>query len=1432
MSWEILRLMKGNTRFWSLRLLCLSFCILLATSAKSQSVCDNISNPGNLVLSSGNSCAPVNFQWFVQWDVAGGDALDVRFVVDWDDGNPEEVIPVTCVGNDCEATVTHLYPTGEDQCLYSPRVRVQVDGVLCDNEQEQTNFKVWDVDNEAGAELIITPNVYRVCVGNSSLVTMEDNSNWNCTPPTISSNLNNADRWTQWVYGTDGIAANRIPGITVGPNSFPGTTNYEENVKYWEPGADFLLTDPQPNGPESRSDNIFVPVTTGADIGKVFEVTLRNWNTCNPYDANLADGDPLNPATPGGDRPFIFTTAQIIIVDTAQAEFETRLNNASGPIQTRFCLNESVYFENITPDIDDDGDGNNDADFSYSWEFRDVTTGTVLNTSTQENPNYTFTTPGQKVITLTVTDGNSVGGCGGRFVKTIDVVETANAAIEVSDLSGNSLPTTLCYDPLSPVSYNVRFKDISSNFDPATSEWIWNFYDETGALADNDSGDTAPDSLEVTITNPGTYMAELIASSVGVPCETRDTAYVHIYAPPTADFTFTAGCQSDSVVLESTAFISQVVNGDNIADYGWDLDNDGTYETTEEGPFKHLFPAAGSYTVRHRVVTQKGQCSDVFTDVITVQPSLFASFTPDITQGCTPLTIAFAVDTLLVDQPTAPTDYIWHVKNLDDNSEQLFSYPLADTTELTFLNTLASFADQQYEVWLEVKASNGCDAVSQRDTITVFAGPPSEYIITNFSGSSTNCSPHTFELEVAAATQALSPDEYVWTVFDEADSSIVSTDTISAIDPTYSYTVVNDEALIKQYRIKLQPLANDKCFAPYEEVVQVFPAPSSSFTAAPIDGTCDLVTYELEADQKGLFYQWTVNPAPLNNPSYTAEKLQVVFEKKNLSYPVTVTLKTINGGNACESAVTSETIAIDPREDISTSFTVDPTLLEVPNTTVTITNTTNPGDWTYEWDFGDSTVSNEANPGTHTYATPGEYTIKLRATGTYCFEEDSAKVIIKQTLPQLSFDYTAIEGCLPLEVTFTNTTLYADSTTILWDFGDGTISTEWNPVHTYDVSGVYTVSLQASNELGVVVTEEKTLVVDLTQGPQANFRPRLAQRYIRNEDIYFSNLSQRANSYFWDFGDGTTSTDEEPTHQYAEEGEYDIMLIAYSTLGCTDTLVKEIIIEPLIPEVDFTYEPPKGCRPLTVQFRNLSRYAEADSYRWSFGEGEGVSTEENPVYTYYEPGFYTITLEASNSFGVTVAERKEFSVEVYETPRAYFNLRPDRAFLGEPIYFVNLSYEAENYYWDFGDGNTSTDPNPEHTYEQAGSYDITLIAESNKGCRDTLVVESAVLIENGGKVQVPNAFTPSQFGPSNSEVVGPNGKNDIFLPVFEGVTDFHMMVYNRWGEMLFESFDKNYGWNGYYKGRLCPKDAYVYKLELKFSDGNFKTVVGDVTLVR
>ncbi len=1406
-------------------LLLLSF---LGSGAESFAQCEKVSNPGNNVLSEELVCAPRTFEWWVKWAI--NDATTVEFEIDWDDGITETV-SVTSATNVYEAVVTHVYPTGGDKCVYSPKAQVRVNGLLCNGEQTQEFVRVWDLDNENGGNLQANPRIYRVCLGESATVQFTDQSNWNCTPPTETDKVNNFDRWAQWIYGTGG-GVNRIPNVVV--NGTSSGYPFRGNVQYLEPGVDFDLLNPQPAPPKNQSLAVFVPATTNpADVGKRFELTLRNWNTCNPYDEDITNG-PLNPADAAeGDEDPITTTAQIVIVEKSAPSFSTHRSATSGPAATEFCIGDAVYFRNLTPIIDDDGDGTNDADFGYQWEvFDDEFGNTLLTTINTVNPDYSFASAGRKLTRLTATDNNSVGNCGGVYEGYVDIIATAEATIATTATDGSALPT-LCHDNN---SFTVRYTDVSPDFDPASSRWQWNFMDETGAVFRNESGSGASSSFDITYSSPGTYATELVASAVGVSCVSRDTALVHIYDQPEADFTVTSLCQADSAQLSSLATLPIVVNGDQIIQYEWDLDDDGVFEISraDDDPFKHQFAAAGDHTVRHRVTTAEGQCSATVAKTITVEPSPDPSFTADQTAGCAPLAVTFRMNTLLADQPVGASAYVWHMKDLKTGTVTTTTVTPAEDTfsPPPFANNQPGFADHAYEVWVTAQATNGCHASSAPVALTVFARPPADFMVTNLSGGDLNCSPRPYAFEVTAATQAYAPDTYRWTITDVTDGSVVDEQTVVGSQPTFSYTLTNDGVTARQFRVRLQPEKSTLCFESVEKVVTVNPMPASSFTVEQTAADCEWVTYQATAEQSGVFYQWTPNPLPTNNPDLTKESITLVYPKQlGGASAVQLSLKTTNLAN-CASAVTQEAITVNPQENINASFVAQPSVLEIPDRTVTIVNNTNPGGWNYQWDFGDGSTSDQAVPGSHEYATAGEYWIKLTVSGQHCSERDSAKVIIKQAPPVIDFTYVERTTCLPLVLEFTNTSQYADTATFLWNFGDGNLSTELHPSHQYEASGVYTISLQASNALGMTIKKEKQLIVDLERGPSAAFEVRLARQYLPDQDISFKNNSERAEFYQWDFGDGSVSSEAEPVHQYYNSGTYEVMLIASNALGCADTLVQPVVIQPLVPEVDFLFDPPQGCRPLTVQFRNRSRYADPASYRWSFGAGEGVSADENPTYTYYEPGIYTVTLQASNSAGVTVEERKEFSVEVFETPRAYFNLRPDLVFLSEPVYFINLSVGADTYQWDFGDGTTSEEINPEHVYDQTGTYDVMLIAQSNQGCVDTLLVEAAATVEEGGEVMIPNAFTPNLSGQVNSEAGGANGNNDVFLPVLEGVTNFHMMIYNRWGELLFESFDKHYGWNGYYKGRLCNKDVYVYKLQLEFSDGSAKTLAGDVTLVR
>ena len=164
---------------------------------------------------------------------------------------------------------------------------------------------------------------------------------------------------------------------------------------------------------------------------------------------------------------------------------------------------------------------------------------------------------------------------------------------------------------------------------------------------------------------------------------------------------------------------------------------------------------------------------------------------------------------------------------------------------------------------------------------------------------------------------------------------------------------------------------------------------------------------------------------------------------------------------------------------------------------------------------------------------------------------------------------------------------------------------------------------------------------------------------------------------------------------------------------------------------------------------------------------------------------------------------------------------------------------ASKYSWDFGDGVTSDEEEPKHIYKIEGRYDITLYAKFDHGnnviCVDTL--KHTVLAKQGGVTKVPNAFTPNASGPSGgtsgSGQVGNGSFNDVFLPIVKGADEYNLQVFDRWGNLIFESNSSLTGWDGYDKdGKLLPAGVYVYKLTIRLSDGQRSTQLGDVTMIR
>jgi len=308
---------------------------------------------------------------------------------------------------------------------------------------------------------------------------------------------------------------------------------------------------------------------------------------------------------------------------------------------------------------------------------------------------------------------------------------------------------------------------------------------------------------------------------------------------------------------------------------------------------------------------------------------------------------------------------------------------------------------------------------------------------------------------------------------------------------------------------------------------------------------------------------------------------------------------------------------------------------------VTFTNLSS-GDWsTSSWNFGDGATSTLANP-THTYTTAGVYSVSLTVSGPGGTDTETKTdyITVYETVAA-NFTGTPASGLIPLTVSFVNTSTGAWETSA-WSFGDGATSALKNPVHEYTEPGTYTVSLTVSG-LGGTDTETKTsyitvygpVTADFTGTPTSGLPPL---------SVSFTNTSVGDwTTSSWDFGDGSTSTLDNPTHQYTLAGAYTVTL-SVSGPGGSDSEIKAGYISVYQPvSADFSVTPVSGVAPLGVTFTNLST-GDWTTSTWSFGDG-ATSTLDNPTHQYTDAGTYTVSLTVSG-LGGTDIETKTGYIQV------------------------------------------------------------------------------------------------------------------------------------------------------------------------------------------
>jgi gliding motility-associated-like protein len=283
-----------------------------------------------------------------------------------------------------------------------------------------------------------------------------------------------------------------------------------------------------------------------------------------------------------------------------------------------------------------------------------------------------------------------------------------------------------------------------------------------------------------------------------------------------------------------------------------------------------------------------------------------------------------------------------------------------------------------------------------------------------------------------------------------------------------------------------------------------------------------------------------------------------------------------------------------------------------------------------------------------------------------------------------------------------------------------------------------------------------------------------------------------------------------------------------SSQGCTDTDDLTVTTFSSIP-VDFTPDITQGCAPLTVTFTNLTNGG--TQCLWTFGDGSSSTDCGNVTHTYPSAGCFDVTLTVTTANGCVGEIAYNNLICVEANPDAYFIPSSAEESTTNPVFFFNnTSTGATTYFWDFGDNAGISDAfEPTYTYsdEFAGSYLVTLVATSDFGCVDT--AQGYVSVYEDLIFYVPNTFTPDG-----------DMYNQSFKPVFTSgfdPYDYQLMIFNRWGELIFESFNHLIGWDGTYgintDNGFCQDGTYTYVIEFKISKNDSRRrVVGSVNIIR
>jgi PKD repeat protein len=840
----------------------------------------------------------------------------------------------------------------------------------------------------------------------------------------------------------------------------------------------------------------------------------------------------------------------------------------------------------------------------------------------------------------------------------------AHVVVEPSPIANYSInDNTQCLD-----GNSFSFTDMSTGGSGSLT-YDWDFGDGTSASSQNPSH---------TYSVAGTYQVKLLIS-YGAYCKDSLTKQVEVYHMPSASFNVNDSTQcldGNQLNFSNTSAISS-----GSLNYEWSFGDGQTSTLTSP---QHSYTASGQYNIKLLVVSSNA-CRDSAQKSIDIWPMPTASFSVNSTNQCLDAN-SFTFNNSSSISAGSMT-YLW---TFGDGNTSTSASP----THM-YLNS------GTYSVKLVVSSDHSCqDSMTQ--SITVNPMPVASFTL-NEDSLCYRGNLFSFSNTSNILSGSLN---YVWDFGDNATSSQTS--------PDHAYQSAGN------YLVKLLVVSDQNCRDSAFENTFVLPSPKAGFTINDSDqclNTNNFVFANATTISSGTFNSfWTFGDAgssSLTNPV-----------KQYASANTYTTKLVVESSLGCKDSIEKQLIVYPvPLSDFNVNM--DSQCFANNQFVFTNTSTLSGGSMNYLWSFGDAATSS-AQHSVHTYATAGSFNVQLISTSDKLCSDTTSQRMEVLPSPLAGFTVNDTSQCFNLNsFSFTNTSsITSGNMHYIWYFGDGDTASATNPVHNYLQAGTYDVKLKVFSDYSCIDSAMHRIYV--YPNPVASYTVSDTDQCLYSNSFVFTNTSSLSSGsmiHAWTFGDGGTAATTNATHSYLTDSSYQTQLIVLSDQNCSDTSRQMVYVYPM-PNVDFSVNDTDQCENGNnfILTNNSTISSGSLSYAWDFGDNY-FSSVTDTNYTYALAATYALKLVATSSHNCL--DSAEQSLYVYPNPVIDFSVNDSmQCFNGHQFMVYDSSTIASgniNYLWSFGDGNSSTQQNPQFAYSTPDTFELKLRLQSDKACMDSSI---------------------------------------------------------------------------------------------------------------